>query len=242
MLLGSALVAGNQHAMAVQHYKFLIKRNVTDATAWAGLATVLTSCGSSQAGTVALHRAYCVDPLDAQGNPREGITHIPHSHGVLLLKRGNAVMAATELSNALKTVPHRADIRWYAIDALRRAGNLDEARRLLSHHDFDPEPEFPVLLLRVALSTALDVIQVTREQILAMDPDGSYTRAFFGADAVPFRLPAVPRVRFSTLTQMPKSVPRVEPTSHSRLLLNPPCRLHPLHRCRYWQPLMARYT
>ena len=196
MLLGSALVAGNQHAMAVQHYKFLIKRNVTDAPAWTGLAAVLTGCGSSQAGTVALQRAYCVDPLDAQGNPREGITHIPHSHGILLLKRGNAVMAATELSNALKTVPHRADIRWYAIDALRRAGNLDEARRLLSHHDFDPEPEFPVLLLRVALSTALDVIQVTREQILAMDPDGSYTRAFFGADSVPFRIPAVPRVRW----------------------------------------------
>ncbi len=196
MLLGSALVAGNQHGMAVQHYKFLIKRNIADATAWAGLANILNTCGNSHAGSVAQQRALCVDPVDEYGNPREGTAQIPHSHGILLLKRGNAVLAAAELSNSLKTVPHRTDIRWYAIDALRRTGHIDEARRLLSHHDFDPEPEFPVLLLRVALSTALDVIQVTREQIVAMDPDGSYTRAFFGAADVPFRIPAVPRVRW----------------------------------------------
>jgi len=196
MLLGRALLAGHQHAMSVQHFQFLLKRNTTDAQAWAGLAAALTGCGSAHAGTVAMQRALCVDPLEENGNPREGTAHVPYSHGILLLKRGNAVLAATELQTSIKTVPHRSDIRWFTIDALRRAGMVEEARRLLSHHDFDPEPEFPVLLLRVALSTALDVIQVTREQIMAMDPDGSYTRAFFGAHDVPFRLPTVPRVRW----------------------------------------------
>jgi hypothetical protein len=196
MLLGRALLAGNQYAMSVQHFQFLLKRNTTDAQAWAGMATAFTGYGNAHAGNVAMQRALCVDPLAENGNPRDGTSQVPYSHGVLLLKRGNAVLAATELSMSIKTAPHRTDIRWYAIDALRRAGFIEEARRLLSHHDFDPEPEFPVLLLRVALSTALDVIQVTREQILAMDPDGSYTRAFFGAHDVPFHLPAAPRVRW----------------------------------------------
>lgn len=196
MLLGRALLAGNQHGLSVQHFQFLLKRNPTDAQAWVGLATGLSKSGNEHAGTIAMKRALCVDPLDQNGNPREGTADVPYSHGILLLKRGNPVLAATELSQTIKTVPHRTDIRWFAIDAMRRAGLIEEARRLLSHHDFDPEPEFPILLLRVALSTALDVIQVTREQIMAMDPDGSYTQAFFGSTGIPFRLPMVPRVRW----------------------------------------------
>lgn len=196
MLLGRALIAGNRHGLAIPHFKLLIRRNATDTLAWAGLATAMAQTGAAGGADVALARALCNDPIAPDGTNRDGIGAIPLSHGVLLLKRGNAELAATELTNALEHHPKRSDIRWHAINALRLAGRVDDARRLLSHDDFDPEPELPVLLLRVVLSTALDVVQATREQIAALDPDGSYTEAFFGRDAVPFTLPPAARVRW----------------------------------------------
>lgn len=198
MLLGRALIAGNRHGLALQHFQLLIRRNACDALAWAGMASALAQSGSSSAADIAIARALCNDPVAEDGSAREGTAAVALSHGILLLKRGNAELAATELLAATAVNPRRNDIRWHAINALRLAGRVDEARRLLSHHDFDPEPELPVLLLRVVLSTAIDVVQATREQIAALDPDGSYTEAFFGREAVPFRLPTVARVRWDS--------------------------------------------
>lgn len=194
MLMGNALLVGKKPGLAMTHFRLVITRNAMDAQAWHGLASALTACGQVPAAAAATRRAVCNAPLNDQGSPTEVAIAVPQALGMIYLRRGVADMAVVELGNTLRQSPPRNDLQWGYIEALRQSNRLEEAQRLLSHHDFVHEPEFPLLCLRALLSSASDVVAVTRDQITAMDPDGSYQRAFFAPHAVPWPLTAQPMI------------------------------------------------
>ena len=194
MLMGNALLVGDKAGMAITHFRLVITRNAMDSLAWQGLASALTACGQAPAAAAATRRAVCNAPLNDHGVPTDAATAVPQALGMIYLRRGMADMAVVELGNTLRQSPPRNDLQWGYIEALRQSNRLEEAQRLLSHHDFVREPELPLLCLRALLSTASDVIAVTRDQITAMDPDGSYQRAFFAPHAVPWPLTAQPMI------------------------------------------------
>ena len=192
ILMGNALLVGDKPGLAMTHFRLVITRNAMDSQAWHGLASALTACGQAPAAAAATRRAVCNAPLNDHGVPTDAATAVPQALGMIYLRRGMADMAVVELGNTLRQSPPRNDLQWGYIEALRQSNRLEEAQRLLSHHDFVLEPEFPLLCLRALLSTADDVIAVTRDQITAMDPDGTYQRAFFAPHAVPWPLTAQP--------------------------------------------------
>lgn len=193
-LMGNALLVGGKPGLAMTHYRLVITRNAMDSQAWQGLASALTACGQEPAAAAAMRRAVCNAPINDRGLPIDAAAAVPQALGMIYLRRGMADMAVVELGNTLRQSPPRNDLQWGYIEALRQSQRLEEAQRLLSHHDFVLEPEFPLLCLRAVMSDASDVVTVTRDQITAMDPDGSYQRAFFAPHAVPWPLSAQPMI------------------------------------------------
>lgn len=185
-LFGMALLAGHQAALAIQQFQLVLQRNPTDSEAWQGLTHALQACQQPKAAVVTQQRAHLNCPLAGNGLPNEAAAQLPVARGVILLKRGMPELAATELLNTLRTTPPRSEIQLYYIEALRRSGRLDEARRLISHFDVELEPTLPVLWLRAALSESDDIRRVTLATIHDMDPDGRYARAFFAPLAPPW--------------------------------------------------------
>lgn len=186
MLMARVLLLSNKPGLALPHFQLLLKRNATDSAAWAGLATALTQLGRVQAGIATMQRSILNQPLQEGGVPSEAAAALPLALGVIYLRRGMADMAAVELAKSIQATTPRDDLQWYYIEALRQSGRIDEARRLLAHHDFEPQPQLPLLILRALLSTAPDVLDATYELIHAMDPDGSYSRLFFAPQSVPW--------------------------------------------------------
>ncbi len=194
MLMARILLLSNKPGLALPHFQLLLKRNATDSSAWAGLATALTQLGRVQAGMATMQRSILNQPLQEGGVPSEAAASLPLALGVIYLRRGMADMAAVELAKSIQASSSRDDLQWYYIESLRQSGRVDEARRLLSHHDFEPQPQLPLLILRARLSTAPDVLDATFELIHAMDPDGSYTRLFLAPQRTPWELPEQPMV------------------------------------------------
>ncbi len=194
MILAQSLLASKQPALSIPHFQLLINRNQMDVAAWRGLSMALQHSGHDVAAGAASRRAACNQPLDTNGVPTEAAATLPAARGMIYLRRGMADMAVVELANTVRQAPTRLDIRWAYISALWQNQRLDDARRLLSHHDFEMEPQFPLLCLRAVLSTASDVVDATREQIAAMDPDGSYQQAFFAPHDVPWAIDAAPTI------------------------------------------------
>lgn len=186
MLMARVLLLSNKPGLALPHFQLLLKRNATDSAAWAGLATALTQLGRVQAGMATMQRSILNQPLQEGGVPSEAAASLPLALGVIYLRRGMSDMAAVELAKSIQSTNPRDDLQWYYIEALRQAGRIDDARRLLAHHDFEPQPQLPLLILRAQLSTAPDVLDATFELIHAMDPDGSYSRLFFAPQRVPW--------------------------------------------------------
>ncbi|MEY3989425.1 MAG: hypothetical protein RI985_506 [Chloroflexota bacterium] len=186
MLMARVLLLSNKPGLALPHFQLLLKRNATDSAAWAGLATALTQLGRVQAGISTMQRSILNQPLQEGGVPSEAAAALPLALGVIYLRRGMADMAAVELAKSIQSTTPRDDLQWYYIEALRQSGRIDEARRLLAHHDFEPQPQLPLLILRALLSTAPDVLDATFELIHAMDPDGNYSRLFFAPKPVPW--------------------------------------------------------
>ncbi len=194
MLLAQALLASKQPALSLPHFQLVINRNQLDAAAWRGLSQALQYSGHDVAASAASRRAACNQPLDTEGVPTEAAAALPAARGMIYLRRGLADMAVVELANTLRQTPSRLDVRWAYVSALWQSDRLDDARRLVSHHDFDMEPPFPLLCLRAVLSSASDVVDATRAQIAAMDPDGTYQQAFFAPHAVPWPLAEAPTI------------------------------------------------
>ena len=186
MLMARVLLLSNKPGLALPHFQLLLKRNATDSAAWAGLATALTQLGRVQAGIATMQRSILNQPLQEGGVPSEAAASLPLALGVIYLRRGMADMATIELAKSIQASTPRDDLQWYYIEALRQCGRIDEARRLLAHHDFEPQPQLPLLILRALLSKAPDVLDATFELIHAMDPDGSYSRLFFAPQPVPW--------------------------------------------------------
>lgn len=186
MLMARILLLSNKPGLALPHFQLLLKRNATDSAAWAGLATALTQLGRVQAGMATMQRSILNQPLQDGGVPSEAAAALPLALGVIYLRRGMADMAAVELAKSIQSTTPRDDLQWYYIEALRQSGRLDEARRLMAHYDFEPQPQLPLLILRALLSTAPDVLDATFELIHAMDPEGSYTRLFFAPQRSPW--------------------------------------------------------
>ena len=194
MILAQALLASKQPGLSLPHFQLVINRNQLDAAAWRGLSQALQHSGHDMAASAASRRAVCNQPLDTSGVPTEAAAALPAARGMIYLRRGLADMAVVELANTMRQTPSRLDVRWAYISALWQSNRLDDARRLLSHHDFEMEPPFPLLCLRAVLSPASDVVAATREQITAMDPDGTYQQAFFAPHAVPWPLDVAPTI------------------------------------------------
>lgn len=186
MLMARILLLSNKPGLALPHFQLLLKRNATDSAAWAGLAAALTQLGRVQAGMATMQRSILNQPLQEGGVPSEAAASLPLALGVIYLRRGMADMAAVELAKSIQSTNPRDDLQWYYIESLRQSGRIDDARRLLAHHDFEPQPQLPLLILRSQLSTAPDVLDATFELIHAMDPDGSYSRLFFAPKQVPW--------------------------------------------------------
>lgn len=194
MLMARVLLLSNKPGLALPHFQLLLKRNATDSAAWAGLATALTQLGRVQAGIATMQRSILNQPLQDGGVPSEAAASLPLALGVIYLRRGMADMAAVELAKSIQASTPRDDLQWYYIEALRQSGRIDEARRLLAHHDFEPQPQLPLLILRALLSSAPDVLDATYELIHAMDPDGSYSRLFFAPQSIPWSAAEQPMV------------------------------------------------
>lgn len=198
MLMAQSLLASKQPALSMPYFQLLINRNQMDAAAWRGLSQALQHSGHDVAAGAASRRAACNQPLDTNGVPSETAAALPAARGMIYWRRGMTDMAVVELANTMRQAPNRLDVRWAYISALWQCDRLDDARRLLSHHDFEMEPQFPLLCLRAVLSGADDVVSVTREQIAAMDPDGTYQQAFFAPRAVPWPSESAPTIGWDT--------------------------------------------
>lgn len=185
-ILGQALVAGKQAALAIPYFQLILKRNPTDARAWYGLTHALQACAQTQPAKVTWQRAVLNQPLGANGLPSEDAAGMAVARGVLLLKRGMPELASVELLNTMRTSAPRPELHLYYIESLRQSGRLDEAMRLISHFDVELEPSLPVLWLRAVLSDSDDVRQVTRASIQDMDPDGRYAQTFFAPNPPPW--------------------------------------------------------
>ena len=197
MIMAQSLLEGKHSSLSIQYFQMLIKRNSMDAVAWRGLSHALKINGHDAASAAASRRATCNQPLDSNGLPSESASALHSARGMIYWRRGLAEMAYVELANALQKAPTRNDIRWAYISSLWQTQRFDEARRLLSHHDMELEPEFPLLCLRALCSPSAEVFAATREMITAMDPDGTFQHAFFAPFDVPWELDASIMLRWN---------------------------------------------
>jgi tetratricopeptide (TPR) repeat protein len=195
VLLGQALLDSGAPREAVAQFRQALKLNPLDAVAWGGLAGALARCGQRAASSAALLRAALHDPLGSEALA-PGIAQTPTAlgMGVVYLRRGHAALAAPELAAALNRQPGRDDLRIYSIEALRRAGDLAEARRLLAGSNPADDPSLPFLLLQAALTPEPQTSAALRERCARYDPDGQIARRFFAPDSAPWPLPTAPRV------------------------------------------------
>lgn len=184
---GQALLEARNATLAVDYFRRALQSHPLDALAWAGLAAALSSSGQDRAGQAALRRAALHDPLGNEALPSHGV---PDSlgMGIIYLRRGMAALAVAELAGILERHPNRNDLRCYYAEALRRNGQLEQARSELANLERSMGRSLPYMLLRIALHTDTPA----RERCLAMDPDGLLTRRFFAPERVPWELPPAP--------------------------------------------------
>ncbi|MGQ9827139.1 MAG: tetratricopeptide repeat protein [Roseiflexus sp.] len=190
--LGQALLDAGNATVAVDYFRRALRRHPLDAAAWAGLAGALACVGQEGAAAAALSRAVLHDPLGA-GALTPGIASESSSagKGVEYLRRGLAELAVDELATALERFPRRTDLRLYYIEALRRSGDYDGARRIFAQCDAD---HLPALLVRAAL---YEYDHATRMRCAGYDPDDRLTRRFFAPEAPPWALPPAPAIRWN---------------------------------------------
>ncbi|MEN9934996.1 MAG: hypothetical protein RLZZ387_1575 [Chloroflexota bacterium] len=191
-LLGHALLEAGDPYAASDYFRHALELNPLDAGAWAGLAGALASTGSPEA-TEALERAALHDPLGSEGLA-PGVAAAPAlGLGVVYLCRGMPTLAAAELQQAVAFNPGRDDLRAHYAEALRRAGNLNEARRQLRALEQSSPLALPTVLLGAALAGEADA-RALRTLCAHHDPDGAITRRFFAPENPPWELPATPKI------------------------------------------------
>ena len=199
IFLGQALLDLGNPAAAILHFRTALIRNPLDAEAWIGLAGALSLDGQTDAATAALHSAALHDPLDSElltpgiaSSPRDGV-------GVVYLRRGYASLAAAELKAAMAQYPDRQELHIYYVEAIRRDGDRDSARRHMAELSSTTTASLPTLLIHAALAATPSSSLNIRQQCARYDIDGQMTKRFFAPERPPWNLAPAPVLPWSAI-------------------------------------------